>query len=281
MDLDGRLADAVYRPSPASLEALTTSLDRGDASAAGALLIRAVESRAAPAVLRAVLAHGATAGVRRSDGTPAIVLAARRRDHAAVDVLLAAGAEADARDPGGRTALMHAVERGATQVVAVLLLAGASPDAVSDDGMTPRLLARGEQWQNLQFRMGERHAGRDDVPIVRTTGRLVRTGLRVTGDPWLFEVLAGAITVAVDDLGDSEWEARTGVEAHEARVFAARLRAEVVKAPGASWHQLDATADEWATARQAVAELALGDGGGIPPGVTRLQLKDLLAELDR
>ncbi|MER5336598.1 ankyrin repeat domain-containing protein [Micromonospora sp. NPDC002717] len=105
-------------------------------------------------------------------GASAIVIAARRGDHAAVDVLLQADADVESGDQHGRTALMHAAERNERQVIAALLLAGAATDTISSDGMTALQLARGWQRQNVQFMLGERHAGLDDVPITRTVVRL-------------------------------------------------------------------------------------------------------------
>jgi len=274
---------AVFRPGPAALATLRMLLAAGASPGSGAEapLVTAVMRAAAPAVLRVLLAYGADADQRRSDGVPAIVVAARRGDHAAVDVLLEAGADVDARDPLGRTALMHAVERDERRVVAVLLLAGADAEAVSDDGMTASRLARGWQRQNVQFMLGERHAGLDDVPIVRTAVRVTPTGVRVAGDPRAFDLLASAVDRALDDLGDDEWQTRTGTDAATARALATRLRDEVVPAANASWHQLDVTADELAAARSALVELAYGTTRTLPAGISGLEIVDLLHELHR
>ncbi|MFI7650380.1 ankyrin repeat domain-containing protein [Micromonospora sp. NPDC049460] len=179
-------------------------------------------------------------------------MAARRGDHAAVDVLLQAGADVDTRDARGRTALMHAVERNEQQVIAALLLAGATTDAVSADGMTALQLAQGWQRQNVQFMLGERHVGLDDVPITRTVVRAVPTVVRLTGDPQMLHLLANVIDIALDDLGDDEWNTLTGTHADTARIITMRLRDQAVPAANASWHQLDATADELAAVRSAL-----------------------------
>ncbi|MEU4681344.1 ankyrin repeat domain-containing protein [Micromonospora sp. NPDC023737] len=171
----------------------------------------------APAVLRLLLAYAADANQQHSDATPAIVVAARRGDHAAADVLLEADADVNARDRQGRTALMHAVDRNERRVIATLLLAGAAIDTVSADDMTALQLARGWQRQNIQFMLGERHAGLDDVPIVRTALRVGASDVRLAGDPQMLHLLADVIDVALRDLGDDEWNTRTGTDTEVAR----------------------------------------------------------------
>ncbi|PZG22603.1 hypothetical protein C1I95_04905 [Micromonospora craterilacus] len=281
------LAEAVscasFRPTPAARATLRVLLEAQAAPGPSeeAPLITAVMRPAAPAVLRLLLAYGADANHERSDATPAIVVAARRGDHAAVDVLLQAGADVDAADGRGRTALMHAVERNERRVIAALLLAGAAIDAVSADGMTALRLARGWQRQNVQFMLGERHVGLDDVPITRTVVRAVPTGVRLAGDPQMLHLLANVIDIALDDLGDDEWNTRTGTHADTARAMAVRLRNEIVPAANASWHQLDATADELAAARSALVELAYGTTRTMPTGTSRLKIIDVLEELNR
>lgn len=198
-----------------------------------------------------------------------------------MDVLLQAGADVEACDRRGRTALMHAVERNERRVVAVLLLAGAATDTVSADGMTALRLARGWQRQNIEFMLGQRHAGLDDVPIIRTVVRLTPTRVRLAGDPHMFHLLASVIDIALDDLGDDEWECRTGTDAETARAVTVQLHEDVVKATNASWYQLDLTADELAAARSALVELAYGTTRSMPPGTSRLAIIDLLEELNR
>jgi ankyrin repeat protein len=272
-----------FRPTPAALVTLRVLLEAGATPGPSeeAPLVTAVMRPVAPAVLRLLLTYGADANQRRSDGMPAIVVAARRGDHGEVDVLLQAGADVDARDGRGRTALMYAVERDEQRVIAALLLAGAAIDAVSIDGMTALQLARGWQRQNVQFMLGERHVGLDDVPIVRTVVRAVPTGVRLAGDPQMLHLLASVLDIALDDLGDDEWGTRTGVDADTARAVAVRLREEVVPAANASWHQLDVTADELAAVRSALVELAYGTTRVMPAGTSRLEIIDVLEELNR
>jgi uncharacterized protein len=272
-----------HRPRPAALATLRMLLEAGATPHPGeeAPLITAVMQPVAPAVLRLLLANGANVNQQRSDGTPAIVISARRGDHAAVDVLLQAGADVDTRDQHGRTALMHAVERNEQRVIAALLLAGAAADTVSTDGMTALELARGWQHQNVQFMLGERHVGLDDVPIIRTVVRVAPTGVRLAGDLQMLHLLASVIEIALDDLGHDEWATRTGIDADTAQAIAVRLRAEAAQAGNASWFKLDVTADELAATRSALVEVAYGTTRVLPVATSRLELVDLLEELNR
>ena len=219
-----------FRPRPAAVETLRVLLDAGAVPGPSeeAPLITAVMRPVAPAALRLLLNYYADPDQRRSDATPAIVIAARRGDNAAVDVLLQAGADVDACDAQGRTALMHAVERNEQRVAVALLVAGASIDTVSADGMTALQLARGWHHQNIQFLLGERHAGTDDVPIIRTVVRVAPTGVRLAGDPQMLHLLASVIDTALDDLGDDEWQIRTGT----ATEAGAGVRRAAARRPG-------------------------------------------------
>lgn len=277
------VSHTAFRPTPSALATLRVLVEAGATSAPNeeAPLITAVTRPAAPALLRLLLAYGADANQQRSDATPAIVVAARRGDHAAADVLLEAGADVNARDRQGRTALMHAVERDERRVIATLLLGGAAIDTVSADGMTALQLARGWQRQNIQFMLGESHAGLDDAPIVRTALRVAASNVRLAGDAQMLHLLADVIDIALGDLGDDEWNTRTGTDAEVARAFAIRLRDDVVPAVHASWHQLDATAAELAAARSALVELAYGTTRIMPAAVSRLEIADMLMELNR
>lgn len=272
-----------HRPRPASLATLQVLLEAGATPhpSEEALLITAVMKPVAPTVLRLLLTYGADVNQQRSDGTPALVIAARRGDHAAVDVLLQAGANVESGDQQGRTALMHAVERNERRVIAALLLAGAAIDTVSGDGMTALQLARGWQRQNVQFMLGERSVGLDDVAITRTVVRSVPVGAKLTGDPRMLHLLASVIDIVLDDLGQDEWATRTGTDADTAEAVALRLSNEIVPAANASWFELEVTADELAATRSALVELAYGTTQNMPAGISRLEIVDLLEELDR
>ncbi|WP_446215675.1 hypothetical protein [Micromonospora sp. IBHARD004] len=62
--------------------------------------------------------------------------------------------------------------------------------------------------------------------------------------------------------------------------FARRLRNQPVPASGASWHILDVTSDELATARAALLELAYGTPT-LPDGISQDEITDLFEELER
>jgi ankyrin repeat protein len=277
------VAAAARRPRPAALANLRLVLRHpADHAANGeGPIVAAVTHGAAPAVLGLLLDFGADAGQRRSDGTPVLVLAARRGDHAGVDILLRAGAEVDGGDARGRTALMHAVERDERAVVAVLLLAGADPARRTPDGMTAALLAHGWRREAIRSLLGERRIGPTDVSIARTALRVVGDPHRLSADPELFRWFARVVDAAVTCLGDAEWAARTGTTGDTARAVATRLRADPVPACGASWHELAVNRAELATMRAALRELAYGIDGDPPAGIARLDLVDQLAELDR
>jgi hypothetical protein len=59
------------------------------------------------------------------------------------------------------------------------------------------------------------------------------------------------------------------------------LRTDLAPAATASWHELAATTDEFATARAALVELAYGTTRVTPDGTSRLEIVDLLEELNR
>ena len=284
---DGILAEAVsavrHAPQPATLEILRVVLAHGARPQPGsrASLVGAVTLRLAPSILRILVAAGDDPDQRRRDGTPVLVLAARRGDAAAVDLLLHAGADVDAVDATGRTALMHAIERDERDVVSVLRLAGADIDKVSADGATATGLARGWQRQRIRVLLGERVVGLDDVPTPRTVIGMRATGYRLEGDPGTFALWGRVLQHAVNDLGSQEWEAHTGRSVDDAVEFARRLRDEPEPATGASWYVLDVTTDELSAMRAALLELAYGSHGAMPVAVSRDEITDLYEELDR
>ncbi|MBL7257785.1 ankyrin repeat domain-containing protein [Paractinoplanes lichenicola] len=274
--LTSALQMGAFEPQPAVPAVLEVLLRGGATARPGeeAPLIAAVMSGSTPAVLRLLLDHGADADVRRSDGAPALVVAARRRDHAAVDVLLLAGADPDAVDGRGRTALMHAVERGDKRVAGVLLTAGADRAVRSPDGMTALLLAQGWQRQNIQFTLGEHVVGQENVPISRSLIRVTPTSVRLSGDRSMFEFWARVLLAAVDDLGDDEWEDRTSRDADTARRVAGKLRDGGRAAPTASWWEVELSDAEFAVGRKGLVESGVGE-------FNRFEIVDLLDDLDR
>lgn len=93
------------------------------------------------AVLRLLLARGASANVAGPNRFPPLVFAARgdKGAHPAiVALLLAHGAAVNAPGPQGRTALHYAAAAGHADVVALLLKHGADPAQRDADGQTPR-----------------------------------------------------------------------------------------------------------------------------------------------
>ncbi|WP_167626072.1 ankyrin repeat domain-containing protein [Micromonospora lupini] len=269
------IAATRHRPQPAALEVLRYLLDLGAGVAPGeeVPIVQAVLGPVAPATIRILLSHGADPNSRRSDGTPALILAARRGDHAAVDVLLTAGADPNVVDGTGHTALMHAIERDEQVVSHALLLAGADPAGALET-------ARGWQRQGIQFQLGERSAGLDDVPIARTAVRLHPTGYELRGDPTDFRRWGQLVACAVEELGDNEWDTRTGTPYALAQTVARRLVDEPAKSPRGSWHRIELTAAELATVRQALVELAYAVRVTLPDGLGQEYVHDALDELN-
>ncbi|SCE93146.1 ankyrin repeat domain-containing protein [Micromonospora mirobrigensis] len=269
------LAATWHRPRAAAVEVLRYLLELGAGAAPGeeVPIVQALLGSAAPATIRVLLHHGADPNSRRSDGTPALVLAARRGDHAAVDVLLTAGADPNAADGHGHTALMHAIERNERAVSTALLLVGADHVGALD-------IARGWQRQNVQFQLGEMSVGLDDIPIIRTAVRLHPTGYELRGDPVEFRRWGRLVACAAEELGDDEWDARTGTPYALAQAVARRLVADPAKCPTASWHRVELSRAELATVRQAFVELAYAVRVPLPDGLGQEYVHDALDELD-
>lgn len=273
--LAAAIAATRHRPKPAALEVLRYLLELGAEAAPGEEIpiVQAVLGPASPATIRMLLSHGADPNARRSDGTPALILAARRGDHAAVDTLLTAGADPNAVDGHGHTALMHAIERNEQSVSTALLLAGADHAGALE-------VARGWQRQNVQFQLGEMSVGLDDVPIVRTAVRLHPTGYELRGDPAEFRRWGQLLACAAEELGDDEWDVRTGTPYALAEAVARRLTGEAAKSTTASWHHLELTRAELAAVRQGLVELAYAVRVTLPDGLGLDQVRDALHELD-
>lgn len=269
------IAATRHRPQAAALEVLRYLLELGADAAPGEEppIVQAVLGSAAPATIRMLLSRGGDPNSRRSDGTPALIVAARRGDHAAVDVLLTAGADPNAVDGYGHTALMHAVERNERAVSTTLLLAGADHAGALDT-------ARGWQRQNVQFQLGQMSVGLDDVPIARTAVRLHPTGYELRGDSADLHRWGQLLACAAEELGDDEWDTRTGTPYALAQTVARRLVDEPVKSPTASWHSIELTRAELATVRQALVELAYAVRVTLPDSLGPEYVHDALDELD-
>lgn len=98
--------------------------------------------------LKALLASGADANTRDSEGVTALMLAANAGNLETVKTLLAAGADVSATDAAGWTALMKGVynqeqDRGFPDVVQALIDAGADVEAKIAYGIRPLMLAAG------------------------------------------------------------------------------------------------------------------------------------------
>jgi uncharacterized protein len=214
-----------------------------------------------------LLERGADPNATRSDGTPAIVIAAMRRDASLVDELLAGGAEVDAADASGRTALMHAVERGADGIVASLLCAGANKDTKAADGSSAHTLALAWGRQRIRFMMGEKSVGLEILDAPRTVVYQRAGVVQLLGDTQALEHLAMLVDHAIDSLGDNEFETLVGASAEQARRVTDRLRHAHQDHPQSrSLKQLDITGEEQTLIRGAPSESRLwasdGDAAG-------------------
>lgn len=244
------------------------------------VIVTAVSHRADPSMLRLLLAQGEHANGRRSEDTPVLIIAARRNKPAAVDVLLEAGADVNASDPAGRTALMYAVERDNGAVARILLFHGADPGLRAPDGTTALQLAQAGHRNLMQFMLGVRHAQRRDVPAARTVVELRPTRFELRGSPDLFDLWARCIEHTLSGLGESEFEVIvTGVAT--ARRFIHRLRHEPRKASeDASWHSLTADAAEVHVMAGCLNALWGGPRMEMPEGLSKIDMNDLLTDLD-
>jgi ankyrin repeat protein len=88
-------------------------------------------------VVRALL----EAGIRKSDGETALIVAAWRGHLEIVRALLEAGADVNAKGFLGKTAIAAASEMGHVDVVRTLLSAGADVGVIAADGATPLICA--------------------------------------------------------------------------------------------------------------------------------------------
>lgn len=277
------LAATRHWPTPHSLETVRILLDAGATVRAedDPAVVLAVASATPPAALGVLLDHGADPNATRSDGTPAIVIAAMRRNTAAVDRLLAAGAEVDAADAHGRTALMHAVERGADGIVAALLCAGADKDRQSDDGSSAHSLAVAWGRGNLRLMMGEQSVGRAIIDTPRHVIDQRASVVQLLGDHNALDQLAMLIDHALLDLGDEEFETLIGATEDSARDTSHQLRtAQTLYEDSRTLRVVDVTRDQHLLIRDTLLNLAYGPSMPMPSGMTRAQLADLFADFD-
>jgi uncharacterized protein len=243
------------------------------------LIVGAISHTAVPAILRALLVHGESPNESRRDGTPALVIAARRDDPAAVDTLLQAGVDINAIDAGGRTALMHAVERGHETVARILLAQGADTDLRAPDGTTALLLARALHRARMQFLLGARDLRPEPIQTVRTTMELRPDTYQLRGDLGQFEMWARIIDHTIADLGEDEFEALVSKVAR-ARRFADRLRRERnASNEKSAWHSLKADASEVDVIRGCLLNLAYGPPMEMPEGLSESDVADMFEDL--
>lgn len=277
------VASTRHLPKPASLETVRLLLDAGATVRPqdDPAVVLAVASESPSAVLRLLLESGADPNATRSDGAPAIVIAAMRRDARLVDELLAGGADVDAPDADGRTALMHAVERGANGIVVSLLCAGADKDRKAIDGSSAHTLALAWGRQNVRFMMGEQSVGREVLDAPRTVVYQRAGVAQLLGDRRVLDQLAMLVDHAVDELGDDEFETLVGASTEEARRVTNRLRHAYQDDPQSrSLKQVDITRNEQLLIRGALLNLAYGPPMEMPPGMTRVQMADIYEDFD-
>ncbi|MCB9726209.1 MAG: ankyrin repeat domain-containing protein [Spirochaetaceae bacterium] len=95
-----------------------------------------------PDLVRLLLDHRASPGVRSRAGEPALIEAVRAGNRKIVRMLLAAGAPADERAASGYTALMVAAQAGRADLARDLIGAGADVRVTLDDGSSAASVAR-------------------------------------------------------------------------------------------------------------------------------------------
>ncbi|MEQ4210152.1 ankyrin repeat domain-containing protein [Actinopolymorpha sp. B9G3] len=221
------LAGSGIWPKPESLETVRLLLVAGATVRPhdDPAVVSAVASESPPAVVRLLLEHGADPSAVRSDGAPAIVVAAMRRNAGLIEELLAGGAEVDAADANGRTALMHAVERGGTDgIIASPLCHGADKDRKAVDGSSAHTLALAWGRQNVRHMMGEQSVGPEILDAPRTVIDQRAGVVQLLGDDRALEQLAMLVDHAIDDLGADEFETLVGASAEDAHRVTDRLR---------------------------------------------------------
>jgi ankyrin repeat protein len=270
-----------HHPGPFSEETVTALLGHGAKRLPNEepLIVDAVEHRAAPVILRALLNHGEDPNQRRRDGAPVLVVAARRGTAEAADVLVGHGAEVDAVDADGRTALMYAVERGRRNVVTVLLLAGADRDIRAADGSTAMELARAWAESSIQSALGSHEVRPERVDTKLSLVRLRPTRYLLRGDPAQFRQWATIIDHTIAGLGEDEFQTLV-TDVGIARSFAERLRTETPAiAEDETWHSLEADAIEVGVVGGCLLNLAYGPRMAMPVGLSKVEVVDLYEDL--
>jgi ankyrin repeat protein len=123
-------------PSPISQEALDSLLITAAENPLGEVRDENGLTQTVPELLD----RGANVDAATTDGTTALMVAAKNGDTEIVVLLLDRGAAVDAATPDGSTALMVAALNGHTGIVDKLLAQGADVDAAKTDGVTALML---------------------------------------------------------------------------------------------------------------------------------------------
>ena len=111
-----------------------------EARSANFMLFDAAE-RGCDALIRTLLAEGATTEARNAVGNSALEIAAARGRSATVALLIEAGADVDRQNLNGVTALLAAATSRRGRAARVLLDAGADPNLADGKGVTPLIAA--------------------------------------------------------------------------------------------------------------------------------------------
>lgn len=271
-----------HGPSPGSMRVLELLLQAGATMRPGEspAIISAVEYGSSPAALRLLISHRHDPDELRDDGTPPIILATRRGDHAGVDALIAGGANVDVTDLAGRSPLMHPAELGHERIVASLLQAGADRDHADRDGTTALLLAKSWLRGSLQSMLGERAVRRERVDARRTIMELRPRMFELRGSPSHFDLWARVIDHTIDDLGEAKFRTIVGEVVDGARELAERLRTERALAiEPEGWHLLEVSAQDVSIVRSCLLNLAYGPKMEMPAGLNQTDVRDLFEEL--
>ncbi len=280
--LEDALSGTRHRPTPESMATVEVLLRAGAALGQGDhnAVLRCVERDWSAAVLRKLIEHGGDPDARRSDGTPAIVIAAMRKNLSLVETLISAAADVDAGDAHGRNALMHASERGADAVVAALLCAGADPEIRAADGATAHALAIAWNRQVIRLMLGDESGG-SPASSARCTAverRAMSAALRA--DPVELRRLGVLVAHALTELGEAEFRIVIGYSPEEAAQVAERLTNDWFDDPSfATLKRIELSEAEIAVLRGALLNVSYGPPMEMPLGMTRAQIADIYEDL--